>query len=451
VEVLLALQIVIIVQEVVARLYRLDLWLIYRRGAFVSQPQADQANRWVSTPSLIGSLAFIVTGVLWLIWQHRAQSNAIAITHTRLQFTPDWAVGWWFIPFANLVKPFQAVRELWKASHGPGWQNLATWRLIGWWWATWLAGVVTMGLWSGGDRLVIGSSSSSVNSISGMIATDRFAVALLAVRAISAVLAIAIVRSITRLQARAFAVAPATAPRPDERVGASMASARRLTPMMKDPLAPGEQAWVLVVVIAMVVLAVGGLAWTERTHARRGEVPVDVPIALPLPGDLTQLGANGVRFSYPSTWISKEMASNGPGQAWPHPMWTSTFTPKGEPVGVTTSAYRLPHDRAERTEAQRRAFVTRYARRVAEDLSGTATTGTIEAVLFGGSQGYRVDVSQGATSSPVTTEVNVMLNGPFAYVVRCESTPRTSVEVARGCAAILSTYTVVRRPPVQVP
>jgi hypothetical protein len=33
-----------------------------------------------------------------------------------LRFSPGWAVGWWFIPFANLVMPYLTVRELWKAS-----------------------------------------------------------------------------------------------------------------------------------------------------------------------------------------------------------------------------------------------------------------------------------------------------------------------------------------------
>jgi hypothetical protein len=54
----------------------------------------------------------------------------------RLRFTPGWAVGWWFVPFANLVKPFQTVRELWKASDpgAPDWWGSETLPVIGWWW-----------------------------------------------------------------------------------------------------------------------------------------------------------------------------------------------------------------------------------------------------------------------------------------------------------------------------
>ena len=45
------------------------------------------------------------------------------------------------MPFANLVKPFQTMRELWKAS---AWGRATggrsrTWPVIGWWWAAWIA------------------------------------------------------------------------------------------------------------------------------------------------------------------------------------------------------------------------------------------------------------------------------------------------------------------------
>ena len=59
----------------------------------------------------------VVTGIVWLVWQHRSQSN-LRRQGCGLAFTPGWAVGWWLIPMANLWKPFQATRELHKASAG---------------------------------------------------------------------------------------------------------------------------------------------------------------------------------------------------------------------------------------------------------------------------------------------------------------------------------------------
>ena len=60
-----------------------------------------------------------------------------------LKYSPGWAVGWWFIPFAWWVMPFRTVRELWLAS-GPD-AGAADWKaqrltpIIPVWWAFWIA------------------------------------------------------------------------------------------------------------------------------------------------------------------------------------------------------------------------------------------------------------------------------------------------------------------------
>ena len=67
----------------------------------------------------IASLVSTGTAICWLIWQHRAQANVWAIpSPVKPDTTPGWAVGWWFVPVANLVMPFLAVRELSRRSAG---------------------------------------------------------------------------------------------------------------------------------------------------------------------------------------------------------------------------------------------------------------------------------------------------------------------------------------------
>jgi hypothetical protein len=62
-------------------------------------------------------LALLGSVVAVAMWIHRAHANLREAGVDGLEFTPGWAVGWYFVPFANLVKPFQAMRELWTASH----------------------------------------------------------------------------------------------------------------------------------------------------------------------------------------------------------------------------------------------------------------------------------------------------------------------------------------------
>lgn len=79
-------------------------------------------------------LAFLVSGFLILKWIHRVNSNA-QLYSREMNVTPGWNVGFFFIPIANLWKPFQGVRETWEVCNSqnpevPGWMR--------WWWALWL-------------------------------------------------------------------------------------------------------------------------------------------------------------------------------------------------------------------------------------------------------------------------------------------------------------------------
>lgn len=77
--------------------------------------------------------------VFVLTWIHRANHNARALGASGLAFTPGWAVGWYFVPIAFLWKPFQAMREIWRASSAPGeWRRRPGSPLLGWWWALWI-------------------------------------------------------------------------------------------------------------------------------------------------------------------------------------------------------------------------------------------------------------------------------------------------------------------------
>ena len=61
-------------------------------------------------------------------------------------FTPGWCVGWFFVPIMNIFKPYQAIAELWKASHSGSveeWQEMETPLYIKIWWGAWL---VSLGL-----------------------------------------------------------------------------------------------------------------------------------------------------------------------------------------------------------------------------------------------------------------------------------------------------------------
>ena len=86
-------------------------------------------------------LVFLASIVFVGMWIHRAHANLFAAGIDGLQFTPGWSVGWFFVPVANLFKPFKAMRELWNASHNLkdnfGEESPESLKI---WWGTYLAG-----------------------------------------------------------------------------------------------------------------------------------------------------------------------------------------------------------------------------------------------------------------------------------------------------------------------
>jgi hypothetical protein len=71
---------------------------------------------FVKTVTVALALGTIVTAIAFLMWMHRAYRNLPALGAQRLAMTPSWAVGWWFVPFANLVMPYQSTAEIWRYS-----------------------------------------------------------------------------------------------------------------------------------------------------------------------------------------------------------------------------------------------------------------------------------------------------------------------------------------------
>jgi hypothetical protein len=202
--VLLGSQIGLLLFRGIAFVMRIDLLQRIQSGDLVTRSEAEASDRLVGVSAILWLLAFIATGIVWLIWQHHAHANARAITDGGTSISPGWAVGWWFIPFANLGKPFVAVRELWRASAGGDrWQE-QRWAVLGWWWAAWLAFNLV-------DVFTVTRDDATIESLQ---TADRTRLASTVFGIAAACLAIVVVRSIGTRQDAAIAVTPLMPPAP---------------------------------------------------------------------------------------------------------------------------------------------------------------------------------------------------------------------------------------------
>lgn len=88
-------------------------------------------------------LVYLAAVVFVCVFMYRANANLRALGATHLTYTPGWCVGYWFIPFANLVSPYRAMKELYLCSESPtdsNWKNGAVLSAFQPWWACWLIG-----------------------------------------------------------------------------------------------------------------------------------------------------------------------------------------------------------------------------------------------------------------------------------------------------------------------
>ena len=89
--------------------------------------------------AVTGLPIWLTTAILVLLWIHRANHNARQLGAADMQFTPGWAVGWYFVPIAWFWKPYQAMTEVWRASRNPSaWRGEPVSLLLHWWWVLWI-------------------------------------------------------------------------------------------------------------------------------------------------------------------------------------------------------------------------------------------------------------------------------------------------------------------------
>lgn len=118
---------------------QLDLLSRASHGQTISPAAADSNDTRERVFALIQLGLFVFTAVVFGRWIYVVARNIRSLGADRLQFTPGWAVGYYFVPIANLWKPYQAMKEIWKASHAPTqWQLEKGSFILVLWWTFWV-------------------------------------------------------------------------------------------------------------------------------------------------------------------------------------------------------------------------------------------------------------------------------------------------------------------------
>ncbi|WP_428306060.1 DUF4328 domain-containing protein [Lacipirellula sp.] len=93
----------------------LQLWRVSEQ-----QTEVDRAFTKFALVGSIKSLVSLVAFIAYLVWLYKSHSRLQGMSVANLRFTPGWAVGYQFIPFWNLIRPYQIMREIWHGSDPDG-------------------------------------------------------------------------------------------------------------------------------------------------------------------------------------------------------------------------------------------------------------------------------------------------------------------------------------------
>lgn len=113
---------------------------------FSTREEVEQIANWVDTSTQVSAIVDIVALLscfffyAWFLV--RAISNLIK-AGTGYTGTGAGAIGWHFVPVANLYKPLAIMAEIWNRSHDPDQPKAKIPMVLLVWWISWVVGNIT--------------------------------------------------------------------------------------------------------------------------------------------------------------------------------------------------------------------------------------------------------------------------------------------------------------------
>ncbi|RMH42261.1 MAG: DUF4328 domain-containing protein [Deltaproteobacteria bacterium] len=147
-----------------------------------------------------GALAIAV--VTFLAWFYRAYANLVALSPGPYTNRPAAAIFAWFIPLLHLAWPYAIAKDIWmRSERDPERDPCAGMGLLTAWWAAWVV--------SGILGMFVLSRPSPEADLDAVAAQQMWAVIIDGLRIVAAILAVLVVRNLTRRQMAAVPAAHA--------------------------------------------------------------------------------------------------------------------------------------------------------------------------------------------------------------------------------------------------
>jgi hypothetical protein len=126
----------------ISNYFQFDLLQTVANGGTVTSAEAVFNDIRQQIVGVVYSITYLISGIVFIQWFRRAYFN-LHLRSSHLLYTDGWAAGSWFVPFLNLFRPFQIMKELYVetarifSKKGLS-EEVSSTKFLGWWWALWL-------------------------------------------------------------------------------------------------------------------------------------------------------------------------------------------------------------------------------------------------------------------------------------------------------------------------
>jgi hypothetical protein len=174
-------------------------------GEAVADAELDDNDQRQMAVGLVQTILLVATAVCFIRWLRLAYRNADVLAPGLRRYGHGWAIGAWFVPVLNLWRPKKIVNDVWRAGDPSGAPHAARLpALLNLWWAGW---ILTSVLAQVAARLAFRQ-----DTLEELRTVDAWYIASDATDVVVALLALLVVRRITRrLEARGAEAPPPAA------------------------------------------------------------------------------------------------------------------------------------------------------------------------------------------------------------------------------------------------
>ena len=172
-----------------------------KRGGPIDLERAQEMDAFAAVMEYVALAALLAAAAAFCLWFHRAHANLRAAGLPRMKYGSGWAIGGFFVPVLNLVRPYHVMCEVWAGTtYLAGIARVRSWEiatpspLIGRWWELFLAATALAYLSVIAERIGMAWSATQGAWVSILSCVLHIGAALAAVT---------IVRRVTELQDRA--------------------------------------------------------------------------------------------------------------------------------------------------------------------------------------------------------------------------------------------------------